>query len=100
MNCLRCGEPFSPSDITVMEEGELPVCDLCDAEEYHFQVDYDGGEEFYEFINKEIVKKTCYHCFQDKYELVNLTYGKPVKVRVKCSDCSTECGMAIYIKFV
>jgi hypothetical protein len=46
MKCLRCAVPFSPSDILVMEDFELPVCDVCDAEEYHFQVDYDGEEDF------------------------------------------------------
>lgn len=47
MKCLRCVIQFHPSDILVMEEWELPVCEECDAEEYHFQVDYDGEEDFF-----------------------------------------------------
>jgi len=102
MKCLSCGIPFHPSDILVMEEWEMPVCDVCDAEEYHFQVDYDGEEDFYEFLNKEIWKKEkiCNTCIRGQYELVSLKFGNPVKAAVVCSTCKVEDKMAVYIRFV
>lgn len=84
MKCLRCSTPFSPSDILVMEDFELPVCDVCDAEEHHFKVDYDGNDDFNEFLTKEVGKKTCNNCIRKQYELVSIKFGNPVTVI--CSD--------------
>ena len=100
MNCLRCRVQFSPSDILVMEEWELPVCDICVAEEHYFQVEYDGNNDFNEFLNNEIKTKTCYHCLCEKYEMIKMKFGNPVKVEVICTGCRVEDKMTIYIKYI
>lgn len=102
MKCLSCGVQFSPCDILVMEDFELPVCASCNAEEYHFQVDYDGSEDFNVFLEKEIIKHNmiCNTCISGHYELVSMKFGNPVKVAVICSACKAKDKMVIYIRFV
>lgn len=100
MKCLKCDIPFSPSDILVMEDDELPVCDVCHAEEYHFLVDYDGNVDLFEFLGKEVSKKTCNECIRGQYELTSIKYGNPIRALVICPTCKTEDKMTIYTKFV
>ncbi|PUB12642.1 hypothetical protein [Paenisporosarcina sp. OV554] len=100
MKCLTCGIPFSPDDILVMEDHELPVCDVCDAKEYHILVNYDVNEDFYEFLGKQVSKKICNVCIRGQYELVSIKYGNPVKASVICPTCKAKDKMSIYIKFV
>ena len=100
MKCLKCGSSFTADDILVMEDEELPVCDVCDAEEYHILVDYDGKDDLIEFLGKEVNKKICNECISGQYELVSIKYGTPVKASVGCLTCKAKDKMSIYIKFV
>ena len=100
MKCLRCDIQFSPDDILVMEEFEIPVCDMCNAEEYHCRMDYNGGEDLFEFLNAEIGKRNCSDCFEGSYELVSMKYGTPVNASLICPTCKGRGKMSIYINFV
>lgn len=100
MKCLKCGIPFTVDDILVMEDKELPVCDVCNAEEYHILVDYNGNDDLNEFLGKEVSKKTCNECFHGEYKLESIKYGNPVKASVICPECKEEDQMTIYIKFI
>jgi len=100
MKCLNCGMTFTPDDILVMEEEELPVCDLCEAEEYHILVEYDGNDDLLELLGKEVGKKICNECIRGQYELKSINYGNPVEAFVKCPICKADGKMKIYIKFV
>lgn len=100
MKCLSCGILFSPSDILVMEDWELPVCDSCDAKGQLFQVDYNGTHDFEEFLAKKVEEKTCRNCAREKYELLSMMFGNPVKAEVICWGCKVDERMTIYIRYV
>jgi phosphoenolpyruvate carboxylase len=97
---LKCNMPFSPDDILVMEDHELPVCDVCDAKEYHILVNYDGKEDLIDFLGRKVSNRVCKVCIRGNYELVSIKYGNPVKAAVICPNCKAEDKMRIYIKFV
>lgn len=99
MKCMKCGLPFSADDIFVMEDHELPVCDVCDAEEYHILVDYNGSEDLNEFLGKEVGKKSCNECIDGQYTLKSIKYGNPVDAFVNCSICKVDGKVKIYLKF-
>ncbi len=44
MKCMKCGVQFSQSDIEVMEEGEEPICDMCESRGEFYLITHDGTE--------------------------------------------------------
>ena len=58
MRCIKCGENFGVSDILIMEEDDVPICDSCAMNEMIFLITYENDEyivqadDFVEAIEK------------------------------------------------
>ena len=100
MKCLKCEVQFSPSDIMLMEDDELPICDACLAEEYHIQVAYDGSQDMLEFLKVSAAKYLCNKCLNDCLAIERIKYGNPVHAYVTCPSCHVDDEMKIYIRFI
>lgn len=100
IHCLVCNHQFSQSDIGVMEEWELPICDPCIEEMCSFRVKYDGSRDLLEFLTQEIKGGKCPGCLKSAIELHGITYGSTVWGHARCSECSQGWSLEIHIEFV
>ena len=88
VRCLRCDIQFSQSDVDVLEEWELPICDNCIYAMYKIEVKYDGSEDLLEFLKYEVKKCRCMHCYEGRLKLDRIVYGSPIDGYVHCQSCN------------
>ncbi|KXH86922.1 hypothetical protein [Sporosarcina sp. HYO08] len=100
VRCLNCNEHFSKSDVGVMEEGDLPICDECIYSMYKINVKYDGSMDLLEFLKKETRKCRCMHCYEGRLKLIRIEYGNPVDAYVICRNCGIDEEVEIHIEFI
>ncbi len=100
VKCLRCNHQFSQSDVDVIEEWELPICDECIYAMYKIEVKYDGSEDLLDFLKMETNKYRCMHCYEGVFELDRIEYGNPVDAYVCCQSCGKDEEVEIYIEFI
>ena len=99
MKCMICETLFSPSDILVMEDDELPICEKCEWKEHYILVEYDGKEDLLDHLKIKVHKKRrCSYCDRGLVELHSIRFGNPIAAVVCCDDCKKEDKMNIYLR--
>lgn len=100
IHCLVCNHQFRQSDVEVIEEWELPICDPCIEDMCSFKVKYDGDIDLLEFLTQEIKGVKCPGCLGSAIELDGITYGNPVLGHGRCIKCKKGWSLEIHISFV
>ncbi|WP_186670494.1 hypothetical protein [Sporosarcina sp. BP05] len=101
MKCMICETPYGPSDILVMEDDELPVCDECELKRHYVLVEYDGKEDLLDHLKVQVYKtRLCLNCDRGRLELHSIKFGNPIAAVVCCDDCKKEDKMIIYLRMI
>ncbi|MDW0113746.1 hypothetical protein QT711_11160 [Sporosarcina saromensis] len=100
VNCLVCKTYFINWDVAVMEEGELPICELCIIDMCAVKVQYDGSQDLLEFLTNEVDGRTCPGCLESAIELHGISYGSTVWGDGRCRECNQGWSLEIHIEFV
>lgn len=99
MKCMICETPFSPSDILVTEDDELPICYQYEWKEHYILVEYDGKEDLLDHLKIQVHKtRLCLNCDSGIVELHSIKFGNPIAGVVCCDSCKKENKMNIYLR--
>lgn len=97
--CLMCNNRFSYSDLLILEEGEMPVCDDCIDELTEVTVKYDGSKDLLEHLKFELKGSRCPFCYEEKANLDVIRYGSPVDAVMRCGNCGKGHIFDVHIEF-